>query len=259
MSGGRRGVLDGKVAIVTGAARGIGAGIARAFAAEGARVAVLDVRRRQAHETAEAIAASGGEAAAYLCDVSDTSQVDATVAAVVERWGTVDILVNNAISATNAVAFEDITDAHVDQAHATGPRATIAFMRACFPYLRSETGGGRVINLRSGAEVQGLDGFGSYIAAKAAIGGITRAAAKEWGRHGITVNALAPYVLSDAARSFLDDDPAERDRLEGQLAIKRYGDAEADLGRTAVFLAGPDAAYVTGCTINVNGGVNLFA
>lgn len=249
-------VLDGKVAIVTGAAKGVGAGIAAALAKAGAKVAVLDVRESRAAATVAAIVQDGGEAVALTCDITDTAQVEAAVAAVVERWGTVDVLVNNAMAATVDVPFEEITDEQVDAAYAAGPRATIALMRTCFPHLR---GGGRVINLRSGSEVQGLAGFGAYVAAKAAVGGITRTAAREWGRHGITVNAIAPLVLSDSARQFYDGNPEALERMEAQMAIPRQGDAEADVGRVAVFLASPAAAYVTGCTINANGGVNFFA
>ena len=249
-------VLDGKVAVVTGAAKGVGAGIAAALAGAGAKVAVLDIREKRAAATVEAIGRAGGEALSFTCDITDTAQVEATVAAVVEQWGTVDILVNNAMAATVDVPFEEITDEQVDAAYAAGPRATIVLMRTCFPYLQ---GGGRVINLRSGSEVQGLAGFGAYVAAKAAVGGITRTAAREWGRHGITVNAIAPLVLSDSARQFYDGNAEARERLESQLAIPRQGDAETDVGAVAVFLAGPAADYVTGCTINANGGVNFFA
>jgi NAD(P)-dependent dehydrogenase (short-subunit alcohol dehydrogenase family) len=248
------GVLDGRVVIVTGAAKGVGAGIAAACGRAGAHVAVLDVRRRQGEEVAAALVEDGGSAAFVECDVTDSVRVTAAVAEVVDRWGTVDVLVNNAQSATVGVDFEDITDEQMDEAFASGPRATVAMMRACFPHLRE---GGRVINLRSGAEMQGLAGFGSYIAAKGAISALTRAAAREWGAHGITVNALCPYVLSDSARAFFDADPAEEARLMERLAIPRYGDAQDDVGAVAVFLASDAAAYVTGCTINVNGGVTF--
>ncbi len=252
-------VLTGRVAVVTGAARGVGEGIARALAAEGAAVAVVDLRQRQAGEVVASIEAAGGRAAAFVCDLRDTGQVEACVTAVVERLGAIDVLVNNAISATVDVAFEDITDAQVDEAFSSGPRATIAFMRAAFPHLRDSAFGGRVINLRSGSEVQGLAGFGSYIAAKAAVSGLTRVAAKEWGRHGITVNALCPFVVSPPTRTYLDAHPEAEQEFLDRLAVPRYGDAEADVGRAAVYLAGPDAAYVTGCTINVNGGLNFVS
>jgi NAD(P)-dependent dehydrogenase (short-subunit alcohol dehydrogenase family) len=178
------------------------------------------------------------------------------VADVVDRFGTVDILVNNAIDATSG-RFEDITDDDLDRVLDTGPKATLYFMRACFPHLK---GVGRIINLRSGSEPQGLSGFGAYIASKAAVGGLTRAAAREWGRHGITVNALCPFVLSDGARSYFDERPEELERIVlKSLSIPRLGDAEADVGRAAVFLAGPDSSYVTGCTLTVDGGGSFFS
>jgi NAD(P)-dependent dehydrogenase (short-subunit alcohol dehydrogenase family) len=195
-----------------------------------------------------------------VCDIRDSGQVDACVADVVDRFGTVDILVNNAIDATSG-RFEEITDEDLDRVLDTGPKATLYFMRACFPHLKDRPeGGGRVINLRSGSEPQGLAGFGAYIASKAAVGGLTRAAAREWGRHGITVNALCPFVLSDGARSYFDERPEELDRIVlRSLSIPRLGDAEADVGRAAVFLAGPDSGYVTGCTLTVDGGGSFFS
>ncbi|MCW2796255.1 SDR family oxidoreductase [Nocardioides sp.] len=251
------GVLHGKAAIVTGAARGVGAGIARALAKEGARVAVVDIDAAGAERIASELNAADGTGIAVHCDIRDSGQVDACVAEVVERFGTVDILVNNAIDATSA-RFEDITDDDLDRVLDTGPKATLYFMRACFPHLLG--GSGRIINLRSGSEPQGLSGFGAYVASKAAVGGLTRAAAREWGRHEITVNSLVPFVLTDGARSYFDDRPEELDRIVlKSLSIKRLGDAEADAGRAAVFLAGPDSGYVTGCTLTVDGGGSFFS
>lgn len=249
------GVLDGKVAIVTGSARGVGAGIARAFAKEGAHVAVVDVDTEGAERVATELEQYAA-AASYHCDIRDSAQVDACVAAVVERFGTVDVLVNNAIDATSG-RFEDTTDEDLDRVLDTGPKATLYFMRACFPHLKD---GGRVINLRSGSEPQGMAGFGAYVASKAAVGGLTRVAAREWGRHGITVNNLAPFVLSDGARSYFDERPEELEKIVlKSLAVPRLGDAESDVGRAAVFLAGPDSSYVTGVTLSVDGGGSFFS
>ena len=245
------GVLDGRVAIVTGAGRGVGAGIALALGREGARVAVVDLDETTGPATTQRLHDAGAEAHFVRCDIRDTGQVDACVAEVVERWGTVDILVNNAVAAKVGIAVEDITDRDFDLVWSTGPRATLAFMRACFPHLRD---GGRVVNLRSGSEFQGLHGYAHYVAAKAAVGGLTRSAAKEWGRHGITVNAVCPFVLSEAARGYFDDRPEELASVIGDLAIPRTGDAEADVGRAVVYLVGPDASYVTGVTLSVDGG-----
>jgi len=245
------GVLDGKVAIVTGGARGVGRGIAVALAQEGARVAIPDLR-----PTDDVVTEIGEAAWGAGCDVRDSSQVDAFVAETVSRFGTVDVLVNNAMGARVGIGIEDLDDAAIELALMTGPAATLYFMRACFPHLQ---GGGRVINLRSGSEPQPMPGYSTYVAAKAAIGGITRTAAREWGRKGITVNALCPFVLSEAAVTEFDKVPGQLDAIYDRLSIPRSGDPVTEIGRAAVFLAGPDAGYVTGCTLMVDGGGTFFS
>jgi NAD(P)-dependent dehydrogenase (short-subunit alcohol dehydrogenase family) len=245
-------VLAGKVALVTGAGRGIGRGIALAFAKEGARIAIAEINDAAAAEVAAEITALGAEAIAIHCDIRDSAQVERCVADAVERFGGLDILVNNAIAADVYVPLEEITDSSIDLALDTGPKATLYFMRACFPHLAD--GGGRVINLRSGSELQGLPLFSTYVAAKSAIAGITKVAAREWGRKGINVNAICPFVLSEAAMSFFDTQPGYLERVYDGLSIPRSGDAELDIGRAAVFLAGPDSAFITGSTLMVDGG-----
>lgn len=242
-------ILADKVAIVTGAARGIGRGIALALAAEGAAVAIADLR--DAGAVVGEVEARGGRAWAGRCDVRDSAAVDAFVAETVTRFGTVDILVNNAMAATVGVPLEQVTDTQIALALQTGPAATLYFMRACHPHL---AGGGRVINLRSGSEVSGLPGFSTYLAGKAAVAGITRTAAREWGRQGITVNAICPFALSESAQATFDATPGMLEGVYQQLSLPRSGDPESDIGRTVVFLAGPDAAFITGCTIAVDGG-----
>ncbi|MDO9456391.1 SDR family NAD(P)-dependent oxidoreductase [Nocardioides sp.] len=245
------GVLDGRVAIVTGAARGVGRGIAVALAREGARVAVADVL--SADDVLADVEAAGGEACAAICDIRDSAQVDAFVAAVVERWGTVDVLVNNAI-ATAIGPLHELSDDDLLLGFATGPLASAYFMRACFPHLRD---GGRVVNLRSGTEQNGLPGYTAYVAAKAAVGGLTRAAAREWGRHGINVNAVVPFAVSEGTLSALDDDQVAG--VLRQLSIRRPGDPETDIGRAVVYLVGPDSSYVTGTTLMLDGGGAFFS
>jgi len=245
------GTLDGKVAIVTGAGQGIGRGIALAFVKEGAVVAIPDLNGENANATAVSVEELGGKALGARCDIRSSADVNDFVARTVDQFGTVDVLVNNAMAADVGVPLEQIDDASIDLALDTGPKATLYFMRACYPYLLN---GGRVINLRSGSEIQGLIGFGTYIAAKAAVGGITRTAAREWGRRGINVNAICPFALSEAARARFDSHPEELEHAYATLSIPRSGDPELDIGRAAVFLAGPDASFITGCTMMVDGG-----
>ena len=250
------GVLDGKVALVTGAGQGVGRGIALAMAREGAAIAVVDRNAETAAETRTLIEKVGGRALRHVCDVRSSEQVNACVAAVVEELGTVDILVNNAVDARVGIPLEEADDEEFLISFTSGPFASFWFMRACFPHLQ---GDGRVINLRSGTENQAMPGYGAYVAAKAAVGGLTRAAAREWGRKGITVNALVPFALSPSAEADLAGKPGRLDAVYRQLSIPRTADVEADVGRAAVFLAGPDATFITGCTLSVDGGGSFFA
>ena len=173
------GVLQGKIALITGAGQGVGRGIALAMAREGAAVAVVDRNRETAAETVALIEDVGGTATFHICDVRNSAEVNACVDSVVEALGTVDILVNNAVDARVGIPLQDVDDEQFLVSFASGPFASFWFMRACFPHLRD---GGRVINLRSGTENQSMVGYGAYVAAKAAVGGLTRAAAREWGR-----------------------------------------------------------------------------
>ncbi|MFD7896960.1 SDR family NAD(P)-dependent oxidoreductase [Streptomyces sp. NPDC059743] len=251
-------ILANRAAIVTGAGQGVGEGIARALAAEGAHVVVADINP----ERADAVAAEINGLAVH-CDVTVEQDVASTVATTVKHFGTVDILVNNAMAQRPGVPLQDMSSADFDLAYGSGPVATFLFMRECFPYLRGtgtdDQSGGRIINLRSGAELQGLAGFGAYAAAKGAIAALTRVAAREWGVHGITVNAVAPFVLTEQAEQYFAAHPDELQGLLAQTSIPRTGNAQLDVGRAVVFLAGPDASYLTGCTLPVDGGGLIFS
>jgi NAD(P)-dependent dehydrogenase (short-subunit alcohol dehydrogenase family) len=249
------GVLEGKVAIVTGASRGVGKGEAMALAKEGARVALVARDRERLEATASEIEAIGADVLPLVCDVRSVDQVNDTVAAVVARWGTVDILVNNAQIIYAPHAFEAWTEEEVRATWESGALATWAFMVACFPYMKDR--GGRIINTCS-ATGHGNPGsrLCGYAAAKEAIRSFTRTGAREWGQYRITVNAISPMAKTETTVQVF---PTEEEQMAilhggGPTLTERWGDPELDIGRAVVFLAGPDAEIITGCLLPVDGG-----
>ncbi|MBV8124641.1 MAG: SDR family oxidoreductase [Paucibacter sp.] len=245
------GKLDHKVALVTGAGQGVGQGIAYALAGEGAAVAVVGRTRDKLLVTCDEIRRRGGRAAPFTCDVTDPSQIEGCVAAVVEQFGGVQILVNNAQVAPLGRLL-DVSDEAVLDGMASGPLATLRFMRACHPYLK---GGGVVVNFASSAAVRwDASGYGAYAAAKEATRALTRAAACEWGGDGIRVNVVAPHALSPGLKGWVEANPEEAEAFFKTIPLGRVGDCEHDIGRAIVFLASPDAAYLTGATLPLDGG-----
>lgn len=251
------GSLTGSAAIVTGAAQGIGLGIARALVSEGANVAAVD---RDGALLAEAVAdlreRGKGEAAGVEVDVANPAAAVTAVSAAVAAFGRVDVLVNNAQAMVSGVAFEDHDDAAFDLALSTGLWGTFRFMRECFPLLKQR--GGSVVNIASSAGTHGLPGFAGYAAAKEGIRGLTKVAANEWGRYGIRVNALCPQASTPKADAYFEQHPDRHAAKIAQRPIQRDGDAERDIGRTVVFLAGPDSSFITGTTLMVNGGLTVM-
>jgi len=245
------GTFDGKVALVTGAGQGIGRGIAHALAAEGATVAVVGRTRAKLETTVSEIEARGGRAVAYAADVSDESSVDAMVEQVVDDLGGLSILVNGA----QEYSFGSIADMDLDQLEAgwrSGAVGTLHLMRAARPHL---AGAGVVINISSGAASEASpDGLGGYAAVKAAIATLSRAAAVEWAPDGIRVVTLIPFARTPAVAAVLDSNPGMEEMLLSSVPLKRFADPETELGRAVVFLASPDAAFITGSSLVVDGG-----
>ena len=243
--------LDGTVALVTGAGQGIGRGIALAFAAEGATVALVGRTRSKLEATCQEIEQRGGRARAYAGDVTDPARADRIVASVAAELGAPRILVNNA----QDYAFGPIADLDLDGFEAgwrSGVLGTLHYMRAAHPHL---AGGGVVINITSGAASDARpEGLGGYAAVKAAIDSLSRAAAIEWAPEGIRVVTLLPFVRTPAVASVLDANPGMEEMLLGSVPLGRFGDAETELGRAAVFLASSDASFITGTTLVVDGG-----
>ena len=253
MAGGR---LEGRSAVVTGEGRGLGRGIALALAREGARVACLGRTPATIEETARLVAARGVAGCAIRCDVTSQADVAAAVAEAGETFGAIEILVNNAME-LHHLPIEEITEAELDRAVRSSLYGSLFCMQACFPFLRRR--GGAVVNFASAGGTEGWPGQAAYAAAKEAVRGLTKAAAAEWGPLGITVNAVAPMGLSDASAAWFDGLTEQEQAAElMRVPLRRIGDPERDIGAVVAFLASPDAAYITGRTIFVDGGRSFY-
>ena len=250
---GQRGVLDGMVAIVSGARRGIGKAEAKALAAAGAKVVACDLVYEDLVAVQDEIAASGGECLALQCDVRDKAQIDDVVNQTVEKYGTVDILVNNAQGGLDPVPWEDLTDEVVATSLYSGPVASLRFMQACFPHMKKQNRG-RIINTASGAARGGVPNLGHYAMAKGAIASLTYAAATDWSRLGITVNVIYPAVVTDPMKEWMAISPENRHTIESAFPIGYVGDADDDLGPVIVFLASDASRYLTGHPFFIDGG-----
>jgi len=248
------GALDGRVAIVTGGGRGVGRGIALALAGAGAAVVVCGRTAEPLDETVREVEARGGRAASIVTDVTATDDVDACLALTVDRFGGVDILVNNATLVPHGSLLE-ISEQLVNDAWAAGPVAAWRFMVRCHPHMRAR-GGGAIVNVSSGAAITpNVPERGTYAAIKAALGAYSRAAAMEWAADGIRVNAIMPVALTDAFTAFLEHDADAGAAVVAGIPLGRIGDPERDIGRAVVFLCSDDAAYLTGATLPLDGGL----
>lgn len=249
------GKLSGKVALVTGAGQGIGRGIALAMAKEGAKVAMTGRTASKLDAVVAEIAAFGGEALALVCDMASRPEVERAVQATVDRYRRIDALINNAQS-TNQRLLEEATLEDVALSYNSGTMGTFHAMQLCLPHLKQR--GGTVINFGSNTAVSGDPTFGAYAMAKEAIRGLTRVAAKEWGRYNIRVNCICPTAMSPAAEAWAERNP---ERFQGVLAsipLGRMGDPEADIGRAVAMLCSDDMSYLTGNTLMVCGGKTLL-
>jgi len=245
--------LTGKTAIVTGGGRGVGFGIARALADEGASVLITGRTAETLTRAADDIREATGARIETLAAVSGVrADADRTIAFAVERFGQLDILVNNAQSTFSGIPLDKATDAQIEETLGSGLMGTIHHMQAAFPHLR--TRGGSIVNIGSNAGAVGRAGMAVYGAAKEGIRGLSRSAARDWGAHGIRVNVVSPASLTDSAKKFAADFPEEADALIAGIPLGRLGDPLEDIGRAVAFLASADAQYITGQTISINGG-----
>lgn len=255
------GVLDGRVAIVTGGARGVGRGISLAFAKEGATVVMAEVNTETGPATEAELRGLGASALWIECDVTKKADVEATVERTIAEFGRLDILVNCATGARPDTAFRTFlehTDEQVELQLGVEVWGAFWFMQRCHPHLKA-SGDGRIINLCSMAGTERHPGFMIYGASKEALRSMSGVAAREWGSDGIHVNVLCPTADTEATQRFREENPEAAARsLEG-VALGRFGDCETDIGRVAVFLAGPDSSFMTGQTLHVDGGAVIHA
>jgi 3-oxoacyl-[acyl-carrier protein] reductase len=246
------GILDKKVAIVTGAARGIGAKIADRFSEEGARSIVVDIDQGLAEAQAKSISDKGGEAAAYVVDVSNTEAVKDLVTEVVKRFGRVDILVNNA-GITRDGLLLTMSEGDWDSVIAVNLKSVFNFTKAIArPMIKQKSGA--IINISSVVGLFGNAGQFNYAASKAGVIGATKSAAKELAARNIRVNAIAPGYIQTAMTDKLDE--KAKDMLLALIPAKTLGQPE-DVANAALFLASDLASYITGEVLRVDGGMAM--
>ena len=248
------GKLEGRVAFVTGAGRGVGRGIAQAMAAEGAKVGLIDIMAEGAAETVALIEAEGGEALSFEGDVANRADCAAAIEATVERFGGLDILVNNAAwTPTPGLRLMEFDDATFGRVLDTNLWATFYCMQIAHPHFVAR-GRGAIINFASGSGTIGNEAQGAYAAAKEGIRGLSRTASREWGPAHIRVNIVCPFANSPGMIDWANLDPEGHAAAIEQIPLRRVGDCRDDIGRVCVFLASDDADYVTGQTMWVDGG-----
>ena len=242
--------LTGKTALVTGASGGLGGAIARALHAQGATVALSGTRR----EALETLAGElGSRVHVTPCDLSDTSAVEALVPAAETAMGSLDILVNNA-GVTRDNLFMRMKDAEWDAVIAVNLTAAFRLARASLKGMMRRRSG-RIISITSVVGVTGNPGQGNYAAAKAGMIGMSKALAAEVASRGITVNCVAPGFIASPMTDALND--KQREGILASVPMGRLG-AGADIGAAVVYLASPEAAYVTGQTLHINGGMAMI-
>lgn len=248
--------LNGNVAIITGGGKGIGYGIAQAFAQEGANLVITGRTESRLVAAKEKLEAEYGiEVLPIVADGADEDAIKNVVAKAVERFGKITTLVNNAQVSKSGLPLVEHSREDFDLAIYSGLYAAFFYMRECFPYLKESKGS--VINFASGAGLFGKLGQSSYAAAKEGIRGLSRVAAAEWGPDGVRVNVVCPLAMTESLQEWKENYPELFAKTIQGIPLGRFADPKEDIGRVCVFLASDDAHYVTGETITLQGGSGL--
>jgi len=248
--------LEGNVTIITGGGKGIGFGLAQAFAQEGSNLVItgrtksrlLDAKKRLEEEY-------GIEVLPIVADGADEAAIKNVVAKTVEKFGKINTLVNNAQVSKSGLPLVEHTKEDFDLAIYSGLYAAFFYMRECFPYLKAVKGS--VINFASGAGLFGKLGQSSYAPAKEGIRGLSRVAAAEWGPDGVRVNVICPLAMTESLQQWKEHYPDLYEKTIQGIPLGHFADPKNDIGRVCVFLASSDAEYVTGETITLQGGSGL--
>lgn len=241
--------LKGKVAVVTGSARGLGKSIVERLAKEGAMVVVTDVNEEGCIETTNEIIANGGDALAVTCDVTNRESVEALALATIKKYGKIDILVNNA-GITKDSSLKKMTDAQWDAVITVDLKSVFICTQILSAYM-VEQKSGRVISMSSLAGVSGNFGQTNYSAAKAGIIGMTKTWAQELGRKNITANVIAPGFMNTEMTKTIPEDITKT--MLASIPLGRKGEPE-EVAAAVVYLASDEAGFVNGVTLNINGG-----
>lgn len=248
--------LTGRAAIVTGAAQGVGKGIAEALLNRGASVLLVDHQDAVLTATAAEFGAAGRRVAALTADLRDRGCFSRIVATALDAFGRIDALVNNAIATNEPKPLTDIDTDDYDLVFDVGPKATFFLMQAVHPTMAA-AGGGVIVNLGSATGTGGQARFAAYAGAKEAIRGMSKAAALEWGRDNIRVNVVCPFADSPGVQFWREIAPDDFDRALKAVPLRRVGRTNEDIGAVVAFLVGSDGDYLTGQTIHVDGGMGV--
>jgi NAD(P)-dependent dehydrogenase (short-subunit alcohol dehydrogenase family) len=246
------GRLTGKVAVITGAGQGCGLGVAQAFAAEGANLVITGRVAEKLEGVKPELEALGAKVVVCAGDAARRENAERAVKAALDAFGKLDVLVNNAQATEPGVMIEDLNDEQMQLSFGSGFLATLYHMQAAFPHLKKR--GGAIINFGSKVGIVPTPGMAAYAATKEAIRALSRTAAKEWGQYRIRVNVLNPASLSPGASHYLDEHPEEKAMHMRDIALGYFGDAKEDIGGVAVMLAAEEGRYLTGQTLNADGG-----